>query len=546
MDLLASLGLADALPEQSSRLDHPGIVKSLNLTEEDVRLGFNRCLHCGDKFDDAGGAPRKTRKGSSDDGGRLNKPVTCKGCKRVKYCSLACRASDAQACQRDEATGCAGHSPVICSLLSLCDDDEAAEEEFYVDGGNDDEFASKKKASGSSADDTKRDAARYRAQTERESYPATLFNLLAESPNWFVEALTRRLRHMEDPRSPQAETSEPKKRRGKRDRTPPPESPAKLHWEGRRKRELVLHIVGASADSELWGWNGRERQDGAKGQDEFPGVLNAYAEASTNLLSFLKDLLEIRECSIRLIFVGPDCPKSKTARAAVEVPIPDSRGSFLVVEKHRCDYGSDEQPCLSPPDAIIFFNPGFSCTDYDWSKALSSACAYQLSSDMMGCPTPFIITTNTEMEGFADVKCLLDGGYVDPKSLPREVLEAVDCSATGYDESSATFIFGQNPYSGFRVRQSGTMGNDLFVKNRWIIGGLFRKCDGRVVDDGAAPSKKRKNNSEGENKTYDADDIDDDEHEKTSRKKHRSGGRGVRSSSGGKSKKNKRKNPALI
>ena len=38
-----------------------------------------------------------------------------------------------------------------------------------------------------------REAARYRVRTERESYPATLFNVLSEGPDWFVEAITLRL-----------------------------------------------------------------------------------------------------------------------------------------------------------------------------------------------------------------------------------------------------------------------------------------------------------------------------------------------------------------
>jgi len=49
MDLLASLGLGSDLPEQSTRLtSHPGIIKALDGgDDDDVRLGFNRCLHCG-------------------------------------------------------------------------------------------------------------------------------------------------------------------------------------------------------------------------------------------------------------------------------------------------------------------------------------------------------------------------------------------------------------------------------------------------------------------------------------------------------------------
>ena len=52
-------------------------------------------------------------------------------------------------------------------------------------------------------DNKKKEAANYRIQTELESYPATLFNILAESPQWFIECMTKRLRHNDDVRSPQ-------------------------------------------------------------------------------------------------------------------------------------------------------------------------------------------------------------------------------------------------------------------------------------------------------------------------------------------------------
>jgi hypothetical protein len=181
--------------------------------------------------------------------------------------------------------------------------------------------------------------------------------------------------------------------------------------------------------------------------------------------------------------------------------IPGSK-TILHIETHCCNYGEDDTklPC---PDAIIFFNPGLSCPDYDWSKALSAASSYQSS-------TPFLITTNTEMEGFADIKCLVDGGYVDSKELPQYVLETVDVETPSNnsrydeedDEQNKRFFFCENPYAGLRVRQSGTMANDLYVKSRWVMGGLFQRGGGGNVEKKKAKmvdkSKKKKKRKESE------------------------------------------------
>ena len=517
MDLLASLGLRlNALPEQSTRLtSHPGIVRALE-SGTDVRLGFNCCLHCGSKLPALdGGDERDTSKKSS------KAASTCKGCKRVKYCSTSCRKADSEeestkSSVEEEPSAC-GHSPVICALLNLINDDDAAEEEYYAEL-NATNNGKKKSATNDKTADQKMEAARYRINTEFESYHATLFNILSEGPDWFIEALTRRLRRLEDVRSPEPETK--KRRRDKRDRSST--SPAKQH-QSERKRELVLHVVGASVDSEFWGWGGpkNESDDSDDEEREDVPVLNAYAEASTNLTSYLKDLLEISSISIRCIFVGPECP----SRLRVEIPIPDSRSSTITFETHCCNYGDANQPYLPPPDAIVFFNPGFSCEDYDWSAALTAASAYQVSSASLGA-TPFLITTNTEMEGLADMKYLLDGGYVDAKSLPGDILEAIDYNTNGDEDGvdgSATFFFSENTYAGMRVRQSGTMGNDLYVKSRWIVGGLFQSS-------GKSQQKKRKN---AEMPSTDGS---------SARKRHRV----VEGYRDGGGKNTKKKNPALI
>ena len=378
----------------------------------------------------------------------------------------------------------------------MCNDDETAEDNLYNNTSKTITNSTKKHNN-----IQKEEAAKYRVQTERESYPATLFNMLIlDGPPWLIENLTRKLRYREEVRSPEAKGSgigSERKRRGKRDRQSlhreeemPASSASRLH------RELVLHVVGASVDSELWGW------DGTTTSYTHNEMLDAYAEASTNVLSYLKNFIDSID-SLRLVFVGPDCPKPRHGGGKdgaivcrLDKTIPGSK-TMLHIETHCCNYGEDTNklPC---PDAIIFFNPGLSCPDYDWSKALSAASSYQQSS------TPFLITTNTEMEGFADIKCLVDGGYVDSKELPKYVLETVDGETSSNnsrynddddveDEQNKKFFFCENPYAGLRVRQSGTMANDLYVKSRWVMGGLFQRGGG---DGNVDMEKKKRKESE--------------------------------------------------
>ena len=178
--------------------------------------------------------------------------------------------------------------------------------------------------------------------------------------------------------------------------------------------------------------------------------------------------------------------------------------------------------------------------DYDWASALAAAAA--------AGPVPFLVATNTEMEGVADIRCLLDSGggrLLDAATVPADVLAAADhprpaagspAARSGDDEEGGTtpFFFGPNPYAGWRVRQSGTMGNDLYVKNSWIVGGLFQGGGGSNVPSSGeecaepqARAEKRRRRSE---------DVEDDGGE-TQPPKRQNNGENVNT---------KRTNPALI
>ena len=114
MDLLASLGLENALPEQSTRLTHPGVISALQTNSSECQLGFNCCLTCGASLLQQHDRDKSLKK----------KEIYCKGCNRVKYCSEVCRKVDAEPQQLvddggddddDVDEGALGHSPVICS-----------------------------------------------------------------------------------------------------------------------------------------------------------------------------------------------------------------------------------------------------------------------------------------------------------------------------------------------------------------------------------------------------------------------------------------------
>ncbi len=137
MDLLASLGLENALPEQSTRLNHPRVISALEEKNNDnsssslgeCHLGFNCCLTCGATLlqPSNNNSSINNNSGSGGGEGKLKKKgviINCKGCNRVKYCSEVCRKVDAEPQQQlqlgggvddivDE--GALGHSPVICS-----------------------------------------------------------------------------------------------------------------------------------------------------------------------------------------------------------------------------------------------------------------------------------------------------------------------------------------------------------------------------------------------------------------------------------------------
>ncbi len=475
MDELAKLNLYE-LPEQQTRIC-PTVSEALQ-ANPDIRLGFDTCCTCA--------APLKL----SD---KIDK--CCKICKRVWYCSKECRRQDSERntslTEEEEARG---HSSVICHLLRLCDIDEKVE---------DPKVSSSSKIT---ITNSEREAARDRITSEFESYPATL-NILMDAPCF--QPILSSCNHEHKKRS-----------NGDRDPTDPDSTP----------KSLTIHIIGASEEAELWG-------DFKLSHGSCKSVHDAYTEAMTEIASNHTSF-----GTINLLFIGPNCPKrdvhemrtinaerSDNGNSSIsgkkKRKREGSRTCKVILQTHRSNY---DQKCLKKlpkPDFCVFFNPGFTCPDYNWNEALD-VCLQNDSSKRI----PFLVTTNTEMEAISDLQYLHQNGYID--DLPATVADIVNAGIAEHDNDIVDYndkhdmFFGENPNSGTRVRQSGNMANDLFVKNRWIYGGLFSADSVDNVEDKKVSSISK---SATKNKN-----------DKSKKKRKESG------SSSSKSKKKEKKNSALM
>jgi hypothetical protein len=349
--------------------------------------------------------------------GKESPKVVCGSCRRILYCSKECREQDSNP-PNDEEEQALGHTSVVCALLALCNDDEA------VESGE----------SKSVRDKDKRQGATDRVASEYESYPATLANAIMEGPCY-----QKTLRNC-------------------------------------KRRNLTIHVVGASMDSELW--------EGHPDKEEERNVFRNYADA----LSEIADSYKLK--GLFLHFVGPDCPKKSMEGSEPVSSINGGPSSCkLKYQTIRGEYNTkvlqDHQS--ESPDVVVFFNPGFTCPDYDWKEALLT----------IGSGVPCLITTNTELEGVADAQYLLDNNFVE--ELPAALLGIMGSGESEENvEDEIESFFSVNPYCGMRVRQSGTMANDLYGKNRWIFGGVFGSKDKNEYK--AAARKKPKIEGSGNSK----------------------------------------------
>jgi hypothetical protein len=264
-----------------------------------------------------------------------------------------------------------------------------------------------------SLDRAPKEAATNRVRSEYESYPATIANVILEGPCY--QAALRNAHH----------------------------------------QKLTIHVVGASEDAEL-------SQGPTHIHDNRTASRTAVCQDYADALAELADRWKLP--SIELLFVGPDCPEIPWNESVSLYHLDKCIGT-LNVRSLRYLYHGESLRQEPKADLVVWFNPGFSCPDYThWVETLQ----------YIPNGTPFLLTTNTEMEGIADCQYLLDQDKI--QSLPPGLAEIFGVYCTSDDDDGGidnTSFFALNPFAGSRVRQNGTMANDLFVKNRWMLGGIL-------------------------------------------------------------------------
>ncbi len=316
-----------------------------------------------------------------------------------------------------------------------------------------------------------REAAIDHITSEYESYPATLANVLMDAA-CFQPTLDRFKKH----------------RRSKNVR------PSELENIQLSRKTLTIHVIGASEESELWG-------DFKLKHSTCKDVYSAYSEALLEMASSYSAI-----STIRLVFVGPNCPSKNSHEVRIIHPDKESsrpqnassdqnekkrkhEGSSceVIMESFKSLYNKKTLSKIPVPDFVVFFNPGFTCPDYDWAQALDACRQIDTSRRI-----PFLVTTNTEMEAISELQYLHQHGYID--DLPAMVADIVEGAseheADIADCNDNNVFFGESPNSGSRIRQSGNMANDLFCKNRWIYGGLF--CGENCNDETSLQHQEKK------------------------------------------------------
>ena len=355
----------------------------------------------------------------------------------MKYCSKACRDKDSAPSGIYSDDNSEGGERALGHSSIICALLGLCNDDEVVEAGDKKEL--------SSFSDDRRTAATDRVASEFESYPATLANVLIEGP-CYQDALQKSV-----------------------------------------GSTLTIHVIGASTDSELW--------EGHPSKEQERNVFSCYADALAEVAE------QYKMKSILLQFFGPQCPKTNINETLDIPPVQAKQSSTkLRVTTSNADYdGRSTNKQQSSPDILVFFNPGFTCPDYEWEKTLLSC--------MKENRFPFLVTTNTEMEAVADVQFLFDKKFFEdiPPTL-KFILENTEDAAnemegTGEDDSfdyDTSSFFSPNPYCGLRVRQSGTMANDVYVKSRWIYGGF----SGPIRE--IASKKSTTTSSKGKRKRVDA------------------------------------------
>lgn len=110
---------------------------------------------------------------------------------------------------------------------------------------------------------------------------------------------------------------------------------------------------------------------------------------------------------------------------------------------------------------------------------------------------------NSELEGIADCQFLMEQDKI--QRIPPGLADIFGlCSEVDDDhmeeQENVSSVFSENPFCGNRVRQSGTMGNDLYVKNRWMLMGIIGSFESSEISKKESHSKRMKTASSGNSK----------------------------------------------
>ncbi|EFJ52095.1 hypothetical protein VOLCADRAFT_103109 [Volvox carteri f. nagariensis] len=140
--------------------------------------------------------------------------------------------------------------------------------------------------------------------------------------------------------------------------------------------------------------------------------------------------------------------------------------------------GTYMQRAEEAPDVCFAFNPGFTCPDYDWSETVKTLTRSKRSpgsgsssgARRSGVPVQpcMLVATNTSMEAQMEAEWLQEYGW--------------------HSEDSAL----PNPYTSLKLLQSGTLANDLYRKNAWLVVYEHRPTQPRLVRGGRSGKRSAK------------------------------------------------------
>ncbi|GLC44370.1 hypothetical protein PLESTB_000476700 [Pleodorina starrii] len=192
-------------------------------------------------------------------------------------------------------------------------------------------------------------------------------------------------------------------------------------------------------------------------------VLGAAADAELGDLDSWQVVAAALNRDVRIKFVGPEVPEDL---ADTE----EQRGRVSMRFLQRT-YEARSPQSGATPDIYFAFNPGFTCPDYEWSdtvKGLARAARSPSGGGTSGSSARpcLVVATNTSMEAQMEAEWLEEYGW-------------------RADAPSAT-----NPYTSLKLIQSGTLANDLYRKNAWLVAYEHREPQPRPARGGRGGGRR--------------------------------------------------------